>query len=127
VTEPEDAMVKAREALAAMRAQGAYSEREAFGVGVPIPGDTRRKLLEWALVEPDLSLVRSTRRFGAPITAFKRLLVRLVFQYRAELMANQARFNLALLAYIDRLEHRIGELERAQGHEPEPRDPPPDL
>jgi hypothetical protein len=127
VTEPEDAMVRAREALAAMRAAGAYSEKEAFGAGVPIPGDTRRKLLEWALVEPDLSLVRSTRRFGAPITAFKRLLVRLVFQYRAELMANQARFNLALLAYIDRLERRIGELERAQGHEPPPRDLTPDL
>ena len=29
-------------------------------------------------------------------------------------MANQARFNLALLAHIDRLEHRIGELERAR-------------
>ena len=36
---------------------------------------TTGKLLEWAAIEPDVALMRSTRRGGAPITWLKRLLL----------------------------------------------------
>ena len=48
----------------------------------------------------------STRRGGAPITGFKRLLLRLLRQYFVELEAQQTRFNIALLERLDALEER---------------------
>ena len=72
------------------------------------------KLYEWALLEPDLRDVRSTRRFGAPMTAVKRGLLRLLAQYHAALIAEQTRFNVNLLGYLRRLEERIEALERRE-------------
>jgi hypothetical protein len=49
-------------------------------------------------------ILYSTRRAGAPITFFKRILVRLLRQYFVELEARQTRFNIALLERLDALE-----------------------
>jgi hypothetical protein len=119
MTRPEEAIEVARAAAAAQRAAGAYGESEA-SVPAAGPADTRRKLLEWAFVEPDLSGLRSTRRYGAPITALKRLLLRALAQYHSELVANQTRFNLTLLAHLDRLEERLERLERDDSPHPPP-------
>ncbi|MGH2866407.1 MAG: hypothetical protein ACRDNK_02405 [Solirubrobacteraceae bacterium] len=125
MTEPEDAIEVARAALAAQRAAGVYGEggggpTEATRTGPtpPTSAGTRRKLLEWAFVEPEARVLRSTRRYGAPITAVKRLLLRALAQYHGDLVANQTRFNLTLLAHLDRLEERIETLERDDGRPP---------
>jgi hypothetical protein len=111
MTEPEEAVVRAREQAAAMRAEGAYDEIEsrARPAAGPITLD---KLLEWALTDPDTAKVRSTRRFGAPMTAVKRGLLRLLAQYHGELLAEQSRFNAGVVQYVRELERRISELER---------------
>ena len=51
-------------------------------------------------------ILYSTRKGGAPITFFKRILVRLLRQYFVELEARQTRFNIALLERLDALEER---------------------
>jgi hypothetical protein len=111
VTEPEQAVEQARAALGAMRESGAYGERAARD---PAPPDAvpQRKLLQWALVDPDIGNVRSTRRLGAPVTVLKRALLRLLRQYHQELTAEQARFNFAVAEHVSRLEARLEELER---------------
>ena len=109
--QPEEALETARAHAAEMRAQGAYSDATAMRLGPP-PGETSElKLYQWALIEPDTSDVRSTRRYGAPITALKRLLLRLLVQYHMQLTGEQTRFNVALLGYVKRLEARVAELE----------------
>jgi hypothetical protein len=115
VTRPEDALDRAREALRARRAAGHYPASPAPDPA-PSPADARRKLLEWAFIEPDEGVLRSTRAHGAPITAVKRLLRRALAQYHGELIANQTRFNLTLLAQLERIEARIEALE----HERDP-------
>jgi hypothetical protein len=120
VTTPEQALEQARAAAAQLRAQGAYGEdRETLppeAAEAPTPG----KLFEWALIDPDLRNVRSTRRLGAPITALKRGLLRLLGQYHAELIAEQARFNVHLALYVRRLEERVAELEHELERGPKP-------
>jgi hypothetical protein len=113
MTMPEDALERAREQAAAMRAGGAYTESPPALLPQPSDSITTQKLYEWALIEPDLREVRSTRRFGAPMTAFKRGLLRLLQQYHASLIAEQTRFNVNLLVHVKRLEERIEALERA--------------
>jgi hypothetical protein len=112
VTRPEQAVERARAAAAQLRAQGAYTEQEAHAFE-PEPGEalTTGKLFEWALIDPDLRNVRSTRRAGAPITALKRGVLRLLNQYHAELIAEQSRFNVNLVVYVRRLEDRIAALQ----------------
>ncbi|MDQ2895724.1 MAG: hypothetical protein M3Y09_08760 [Actinomycetota bacterium] len=110
---PEDALDRAREALRAQRAAGRYPDPPAPDPP-PSPADARRKLLEWAFIEPGAEVLRSTRRYGAPITAFKRLLYRALAQHLDVVVANQARFNLALLADLERIEARIEALEDEQ-------------
>lgn len=111
MSSPEQAVGEARASAAAMRAQGAYGEAAPLGLGPPTPEAIELKLYGWALLEPDVSQVRSTRRLGAPITALKRLLLRLLLQYHMQLTADQTRFNVALLGYVKRLEERVAELE----------------
>jgi len=111
MTSPDDALARARAEAQAQRAAGAYPEPEAQGAPAT-PGVTNAKLLEWAVISPELHDVRSTRRYGAPLTAFKRILVRLLAQYHSELTAQQTRFNLNLLARMRALEERVEELER---------------
>lgn len=107
---PEEALGRAQEALRAQRAAGRYPDPSPPDAA-PSPSDARRKLLEWAFIEPKAGVLRSTRRHGAPITAVKRLLRRALAQYHGELIANQTRFNLTLLAHLERIEARIEALE----------------
>jgi hypothetical protein len=111
VTDPESALDRARAAAAAMRADGAYGEEPGGAQLAPAEELTMDKLLEWAVIDPDLRDVRSTRRFGAPMTAVKRGLLRLLGQYHAALLAEQTRFNVNLLRYLERLEQRLGAIE----------------
>jgi hypothetical protein len=112
---PEDAIAHAEAEAARKRAEGRYredsdavSELEDTIAGPMTP----EQLREWALIDVDTSLLRSTRRAGAPVTAFKRLLLRLLRQYTNELEAQQTRFNVGVLARLEELERRIAELER---------------
>jgi hypothetical protein len=119
VTTPEQALERARAAAERMRAQGAYAEVDASPPESEAGDDlTPGKLFEWALIDPDLRKVRSTRRAGAPITALKRGLLRLLNQYHAELIAEQSRFNVNLVLYVRRLEERIARLEEQLGRGP---------
>ena len=112
---PEDAIEHARSEAERKRAEGAYREdsdtvRELEdAITGPV---TPQQLREWALIDVDTSLLRSTRRAGAPVTAFKRLLLRLLRQYTNELEAQQTRFNVGVLARLEELEQRIAALER---------------
>jgi hypothetical protein len=111
MTEPEEAVERARASAASMRASGAYGE-ETGGLQLGPEPVTTAKLAEWALIEPDTSVVGSTQRFGAPVTHAKRLLLRLLAQYHAEVLARQARFNVGVVGELRRLEERIDALER---------------
>jgi len=111
MTTPEQAVRSARQAAASMREQGAYQGDTARHESPTADALDERKLWRWALIDPDISDVRSTRRFGAPITALKRTLVRLLDQYHQELIAEQTRFNVAVLERLTHLERRIAALE----------------
>lgn len=113
--DPEQAIEQARE-----RAQRRQAEADASGrdpaaeldasITAERPGF--ELLSEWSVIEVDAADVYSTRRAGAPITAFKRLLLRLLGQYHRQLEARQTRFNIALLAHFRGLEERVARLER---------------
>jgi hypothetical protein len=118
MTEPELAIEHARQAVAAMRARGAYGEDLSRYVVEPSDPLTTEKLLEWALIEPDLRDVRSTRRLGKPVTLLKHTLLRLLGQYHAQLIAEQTRFNVNVVIQVRRLENRIEELERQLSPKP---------
>ena len=75
----------------------------------PLPA---HRLAEWALIEPEETEVYSTRRFGKPITSFKRLLIRLLNQYLLQITAQQSRFNAHLASRVIRLEERVQALEQ---------------
>ena len=96
--------------MAARREDGGYAEVGRGGTldSSILDGEPGRELLsEWAVIEIDPEdFVYSTRAAGAPVTAVKRLLVRLLRQYFVELEARQTRFNIAVLARLDALEER---------------------
>ncbi len=112
MTAPEEALQRAREELARMRATGAYGEEVVLRPLEATGAVTTGKLWQWALIDPDLRDVRSTRRAGAPITALKRVLLRVLAQYHGALIAEQTRFNVNAVAAVAQLEDRIVELER---------------
>ena len=66
-------------------------------------------LERWAAIEVDPESVYSTRKAGAPITAVKRMLLRLLRQYHVEVEAKQTRFNVAVVERLRELERRSGE------------------
>ena len=108
---PEAALALARERAAAARAAGRYAE-DPRGLRVePTDRMSVSQLLEWAVIEPELEHVRSTRRAGAPITLAKRALVRILRQYLAQVESQQSRFNLHVAVRVVELEHRIAALE----------------
>jgi hypothetical protein len=109
VTRPEEALERAREAAARKRAAGGYPDAGAPAPPARLGPD---QLAEWAVIEADPRNVYSTRRAGAPITALKQLLLRLLKQYTNEIEAKQTRFNLVLLGMLHDLEARVAELER---------------
>lgn len=117
MTCPEDALEHARAEAARKRAAGGYGEAGAGGLDESIVS-TRPSielLSRWAVIEGDPELLYSTRRAGAPVTALKRMLVRLLRQYLIEVEARQTRFNIALLASVQELERRVERLEAAGG------------
>ena len=69
-------------------------------------GPDLAQLRQWAIVEVDPDLLYSTRKGGAVITWFKRMLMRLLRQYTNELEAQQTRFNVGVVAYLESLEKR---------------------
>ena len=109
---PEDAVAAARAAAQAARARGAYADvSQVRAAAEPPERVSTEQLVEWAVIEPDLGRVRSTRRTGAPITAAKRALVHVLRQYFAEANAQQTRFNLHAVIRIAELEERVERLE----------------
>jgi hypothetical protein len=75
------------------------------------PAASTRRLAEWAIIEPEEAKVYSTRRLGWPITALKRLLIRLLQQYLGQMSAQQSRFNAQIAAHVMHLEERVQDLE----------------
>ena len=95
---PEEAMERARKRAAEQPAPepGALEGT----LGDPDLDDLER----WARIHVDPGGAYSTRRFGGPITALKRLLLRLLRQQQHELEAQQTRFNVAVVEHLRRLE-----------------------
>jgi hypothetical protein len=112
VTRPEEAVGASRAAAAAARECGKYADDLGGLTVAPTDAATVEKLLEWALIEPDVDLVYSTRRSGRPITAFKRALVWNLRQYYGQVYGQQTRFNHHIVLYARRREDRIAELEQ---------------
>ena len=110
---PEDALHNARTAVAEARARGAYLDDLSAYVVAPTDRVTTEQLLEWAVIEPDVEEVRSTRRLGRPITATKRAVVHVLRQYLGQIVAEQTRFNLHAAVRLAELEERIDRLEDA--------------
>jgi hypothetical protein len=109
---PEDAVAHARAEVERLKELGHYGE-PADGLRIEALEEvSRAQLLEWALIEPDISKLRSTRRGGAPITWVKRMLLRGLQQYHNELTSQQTRFNIHLLRRVLELEDRIEKLEK---------------
>jgi hypothetical protein len=102
------------EALAAARAAAAEHDDDVPGGYVIRPTErlSVEQLSDWAAIEPDPDLMRSTRRLGAPITFVKRQLLHVMRQYLRELQAQQTRFNLILLGRVAELEERVEQLEK---------------
>jgi hypothetical protein len=106
---PEDAVDAARAAAA--------GRGDALPPGMTIEPTERvsiEQLMEWAAIEPDPDLMRSTRRLGAPITWVKRQLVHVLRQYLRELQSQQTRFNLNVLIRLAELEDRVARLEERE-------------
>ncbi len=108
---PQEAVAAARAALAARRAEGAYAEDVADYCVRPAERPSTELLLEWAVIEPDLDLVISTRRLGAPISWVKRLLVHLLRQYTGQLASQQTRLNVHLMGRVAELDERLADLQ----------------
>ena len=108
---PEDALAQARRAAEEARARGAYAGDVSGFEVAPTDRPSTERLLEWAVIEPDVDLVYSTRRYGAPITAVKRGLVRALRQYLGQGFAQQTRFNIQLAVLVGHLQERVERLE----------------
>jgi uncharacterized membrane protein YgcG len=117
--------MKPEEALPAARAAAAGRHDE-LPPGVAIEPTERvsiEQLMEWAAIEPDVELMVSTRRLGAPITWFKRKLIFFMRQYLRELQSQQTRFNLNVLIRVAEMEDRVTRLEEASAAGADPRSP----
>ena len=115
---PEEAAAEARRRAEAARARGGYADALDEHVIEPLDTVTVEYLLEWAVIEPDVDLVYSTRRYGGPITAVKRALIRALRQYHGQAFAQQTRFNIQLALYVGQLHDRVERLERQRRDAP---------
>src|SRR5205823_5182585 len=109
---PEEAAALAAERARAARAAGEYADADRLEALAPLERPSLERLRKWAVIEVRPDVARSTRRLGAPITRFKRFLLRMLLQYHNELTAQSTRFNLHVLGYLGALEDRVSELER---------------
>src|SRR4051794_41954748 len=105
MTSPEDALALARERAAAARARGGYADELGRFAIDPVDAVTLEHLLEWAVVEPDSSELRSTRALGAPITWLKRALYRLLPQYNGPAPPPQSPSNTQPAVFVTQLSH----------------------
>ena len=121
VTSPEDALDRAREALRAAARGRRLSGRAAARRRPRRPPSRGASCSSGRSSSPTPHVLRSTRAHGAPITAAKRLLRRALGQYHGELIANQTRFNLTLLAHLERIEARMEALEAPRPGDETPR------
>jgi hypothetical protein len=103
---PEHAQDAARAAAERKRREGVYPADTLASTGKPPAGPDLARLREWAIIEVDPTLLYSTRKGGASITWFKRMLLRLLRQYTTELEAQQTRFNVGVVAFLESLEKR---------------------
>ena len=110
MSRPEDALTAARRAAARRAAEDGPESTPITRFG-PAHEEIRARLSEWAVPDPSGYTVGSIRRYGAPITWGKRLLVRLLAQYHGQLLSDQARFNVLILGYVRSLEERVQLLE----------------
>jgi hypothetical protein len=108
---PERAAAEAAERARAARAAGEFADAERLEALDPLERPSLERLREWAVLEVKPDVARSTRRLGAPVTRFKRFLLRMLVQYHNEMLAQETRFNLHLAGYVGVLEERIRELE----------------
>ncbi len=117
MTSPEEAIERARDRARRRRAQAGEPSDEPGGLEASITAErpSLELLSVWSVIEIDNSDVYSTRRGGAPITALKQVLLRLLGQYHGQLEARQTRFNIALLSHFRDLEERVARLERQAG------------
>ena len=109
---PEEALELARRRAAEAREAGHYDD-DLRGFAIePTDRISTELMFEWAVVEPELEEVRSTRPVVGPlITALKRMLVRANRQYLGQVVAQQNRFNLNLMVRVTELEDRVRRLE----------------
>ena len=114
---PEEALTLARERAAAARARGAYADDLSGFAIAPTDRISAEQLMEWAVIEPDETLMRSTHPGprGRVVTALKRTLLRALQQQFNELTSQQTRFNLHLLIHVAELEDRVRRLEERAG------------
>jgi len=113
VKDPAEALEAARRAAAARgSAAGAQAEPD---WPLEDPAAAGRRLVQWAIIEPDQTRIYSTRRYGRPVTWLKRGLIRLLRQYFDQVTAQQSRFNAQVAAQVLRLEERVAALERTIG------------
>jgi hypothetical protein len=105
--------MKPEEALEAARAAAARASYEDVpGLKIePTDRVSLEQLMEWAVIEPDVTLVRSTRAWGGPITWVKQRLLHLLRQYHGQILAEQTRFNMHVMVQIAELEDRVRRLE----------------
>lgn len=115
---PTEALGVARERAAAARARGAYADDLAHFRVQPAQHPGLEQLLEWAVIEPDVSALRSTRRLGAPLTLAKQALYRALRQYNGQVLAQQSRFNLMVAMHVAQLSDRVARLEERAGSQP---------
>jgi hypothetical protein len=111
VKQPSEALAAARRAAAERPSATAQPEAPPWSLEDPVT--SARRLAEWAIIEPEQAEVYSTRRFGRPITALKRLQIRFLQQYLGQISAQQSRFNAQIAAHVMRLEERVAALEQA--------------
>ena len=125
---PEEALRAARERARRARSEGLYPEAVApAAIGATSERVSSDQLMEWAVIEPSMSEVISTRRLGAPITWVKGRLVHALRQYLAQLESQQTRFNVHLLARVVEQEERMAIVEdwlREESATPAPELPP---
>jgi hypothetical protein len=105
-------MERARRAAAEARAAGEYEEGEVSFEAQEAGRIEDWRITEWVMIEPDQARVYSTRRWGAPVTWLKRLLLRLLRQYNDQVLAQQSRFNAHVAAHVMSLDERVSSLER---------------
>jgi hypothetical protein len=111
--------VKPEEALERARSASFGEDLSGFAVE-PTDDLTIDKLTEWAIIETDPALVRSTRWFGAPITWFKRGLRRALRQELGQAYAQQSRFNLMVVQRLEQLESLREDRDAQDGPPPGP-------